>query len=396
MFALENAERNLLIMKLKHSSLLTPNPSRIITGIIAEFNPLHKGHELLIKSQKTHGAVVALISSNFTQRGEASFIDKFSRAETAIKAGVDLVLELPFIFACSAAQDFSRGAIDIIARTNFINQIAFSMEDPKFNFEKLINIEGNENYKNFLHEELSRGASFSKAHATAAEKILPGSFEFLSKPNNLLGLSYIREIRKNNFNLGINFIKREESFKSKLIRENFKENSFMLPDYSREILLKAQQAGKISDQEKFWPLLKNIFIRTSPEELKKIHGIDEGIENLFLKHWRSSKNLEDFIGRCVCARYTRAHIRRRLIYILLNLNRYEALGALHGAPYVRILAFNETGREILRNYSKFSNIKFISRFKNARTKREKFFAQLELKASQLYELGMRNEELRRI
>jgi len=370
----------------------------MITGIIAEFNPLHKGHEILIKSQKKYGAVTALISSNFTQRGEASFIDKFFRADTAIKAGADLVLELPFIFACSAAQDFSRGAVNIIARTNFINRIAFAMEDPEFNFEKLINLEANPDYKNFLRQELSLGASFSKANALAAEKILPGSFEFLSKPNNLLGLSYIREIKKNNFNLEFNFIKREGNFKSKIIRENLIENLSMLPEFSQEILLRAEQSGRISgqeNQEKFWPLLQNIFIRTSPEELKKIYGIDEGIENLFLKNWRNSLSLEDFIGGCVCSRYTRAHIRRRLIYILLNLNRYEALGALRSAPYVRVLGFNDTGRKILRNYSKNSDIKFITRLKDAKDKREKFFAGLELKASQLYELSLKNPDFNR-
>ena len=368
----------------------------MITGIIAEFNPLHKGHEFLIKSQKKYDShVVVLISSNFTQRGEPAFIDKFFRAEMAIKAGADLVLELPFIFACSAAQDFSRGAVYIISRTKFINKIAFAMEDPKFNFYELINIEENKSYKNFLREELSRGASFSKAHAIASEKILPGSFNFLSKPNNLLGLSYIQEIKKNNFNLEINFIKREGIFKSKIIRENLEENFSMLPDYSREILLKAQEAGRISRQEKFWPLLQNIFIRTSPEELRKIHGIDEGIENLFLKHWRSSESLEDFIGRCVCARYTRAHIRRRLIYILLNLSRFDAFGASHAAPYVRILAFNEKGREILRKYSKFSDIKFITRLKEAENRVEKFSAELEIKASQLYELSLDNSDFNR-
>ena len=151
----------------------------MISGVIAEFNPLHKGHELLIKTQKSQGACVVLMSSNFTQRGEASFVDKFSRAEMAVRAGADLVLELPFIFACSAAQDFSRGAINIIARTNFINRIAFAMEDPEFNFDALINIEDNLEYKNFLRQELSRGASFSKAHSIASEKILPGSFNFL-------------------------------------------------------------------------------------------------------------------------------------------------------------------------------------------------------------------------
>lgn len=361
-----------------------------IIGIIAEFNPLHKGHEFLIKSQKDHGAVVVILSSDFTQRGEASIIDKFLRAETALKAGADLVLELPFIFACSAAQDFARGAVNIIARTKFINEIAFSMENPEFDFNELINMDKNPDYKNFLHGELSRGASFSKAHAISAEKILTGSFDFLSKPNNLLGLSYVSEIKKNNYDLKFNFIRRVGNFKAKTIRENFffQPDNDMLPDYSREILLKARQDGRISDQEKFWPLLQNIFIRTSPGELKKIHGIDEGIENLFLKQWRNSQSLEDFIGRCVCSRYTRAHIRRRLIYVLLNLNRFEAVGALRGAPYVRVLAFNGTGRGILRNHSKNSNIKFITRFKDARSTIEKFYAVLELKASQLYELSL--------
>ena len=362
-----------------------------ITGIIAEFNPLHKGHEFLIANQKIHGACVVVLSSNFTQRGEPSFIDKFFRAETAVRAGADLVIELPFIFACSAAQDFSRGAVNLIARTKFINQIAFSMENPEFNFESLINIEENENYKIFLRKELSQGASFSKAHSTAAEKILPGSRDFLSKPNNLLGLSYISEIKKNNFNLETKIFKREENFKSKIIRENFQKNFFMLPDYSQKILLKAQKAGRISNQEKFWALLQNIFLRTSGEELKKIHGIDEGIENLFLKHWKTSENLEDFIGRCVCARYTRAHIRRRLIYILLNLKRFEPCAA----PYARVLAFNETGRKILREHAKNSEIKFITRLKDAEGETGKFFSDFEIKASQLYELSLDAQDMNR-
>ena len=118
-----------------------------ITGIIAEFNPLHKGHELLIKSQKKFGACVVVLSSNFTQRGSPSLIDKFSRAEMSIRAGADLVIELPFIFACSAAQDFSRGAVGMLARMNFIDKIAFGMEDPEFNFDPLININENKDYK---------------------------------------------------------------------------------------------------------------------------------------------------------------------------------------------------------------------------------------------------------
>ena len=115
-----------------------------------------------------------------------------------------------------------------------------------------------------------------------------------------------------------------------------------------------------------------------------------------MKNWQKSQNLEDFIGRCVCARYTRAHIRRRLIYILLNLNRYEAIGlSRSGVPCVRILAFNETGREILKNYSKLSDIKFITRLKDAKSNLEKKFATLEIQASQLYEISLENQDFTR-
>ena len=367
-----------------------------VTGIIAELNPLHKGHEILIKSQKKFGACVVVLSSNFTQRGSPSFIDKFLRAETAIKAGADLVVELPFIFACSAAQDFSRGAIGILARMKFISRIAFGMENPEFNFWPLININGNENYKKFLHKELKRGSSFSKAHSIAAEKILPGSREFLSKPNNLLGVSYISEIKRNNFDIAPFFIKREGIFKSRDIRENLEENFYMLPDFSHEILLDAKKNGRICEEKNLWPLLQNIFIRTSSEDLRKIYGIDEGIENLFLKNWKGSKNLDDFIGHCVCARYTRSHIRRRLIYILLGLNKFEAIGSLRNtAPYAKVLAFNQTGRELLKTFSKNSDIKFITRLKDAKSRTEKFFAGLELKASQLYEILLKNPDMNR-
>ena len=245
----------------------------MITGIIAEFNPLHKGHEFLIQSQKKSGPCVVILSSNFTQRGSPAFVDKFLRAEMAIKAGADLVIELPFVFACSAAQDFSRGAVGMLARMNFVDKIAFAMEDTNFNFSSLISINENTNYKKFLKEELKKGASFSKAHAIAAEKILTGSFDFLSKPNNLLGLSYISEIQKNNYKLEINFVKRERIFKSKDIRENLEKNICMLPDFSREILLNAEHP----DERILWPMLENIFIRTSAEELRKIYSIDEGI-----------------------------------------------------------------------------------------------------------------------
>ena len=371
-----------------------------ITGIIAEFNPLHKGHERLITgSRSDSGACVVLMSSNFTQRGSPAIVDETLRAEMAIKAGADLVLELPFIYSCSAGQDFARGAVEILGRLNFITHIAFGMEDSEYNIEPLINVllHENQDYKNFLKRELNSGASFAKAHSIALEKLIPGTQEFITKPNNMLALSYMLEIRRHDYNINAIAMKREGNYSSKLIRDYLappvkgerarmarglsEEVMNMLPEYSRELLVNPV------DEENLWPFLKSVFIRSKPEDLQKIYGIDEGIENLFLKHCHKSTSLNDFIGRCICARYTRAHIRRRLVYILLGLDRWEMFGALRSrVPYVRVLAFNDTGQKILREHKKDSDIKIITRLKAAEDKVGKYFADVELKAGRLYEL----------
>ena len=332
---------------------------------------------------------IVILSSNFTQRGSPALADKFIRADMAMNAGADLVIELPFLFACSAGQDFASGAVDLIARSGLADGITFGMEDMNFPFEALAD-EINCKPKNFnlgLRSEMRRGVSYSKANALALEHIMPGAYEFVSKPNNLLALSYTLEIKKHNYDLKIAPVKRTGNFRSKIIREDMNSNLDMMPEFSRDILLGAERNGRVSDESKLWPLLQSIFIRTEREELKRIYGIDEGIEGLFLRHWRYSHGLDDFIGRCVCARYTRSHIRRRLIYILMGLNRYDVTGAIReGVPYVRVLAFNHRGRMILRERSMRSCVPVITRLKDAESRRGKFFADVECRASLLYEL----------
>ena len=357
----------------------------IVTAVIAEFNPLHKGHHALLKS--IDDKCVVILSSNFTQRGSPALIDKFIRADMAVRAGADLVIELPFLFACSAGQDFSRGAVDVIARSGLADSITFGMEDVNFPFESLADEikRKPETYNDGLHFEMKKGASYSKAHALALERVMPGAYEFISKPNNMLALSYTLEIKRHNYNLKIIPIKRTGDFRSRLIREDMNANFEMMPDFSREILMNARHNGRVSDESKLWLMIQSMFIRCRREELRKIYGIDEGIEGLFMKHYRDSHGLDDFIGRCVCARYTRSHIRRRLVYMLLGLNRYEVKGAIRGGvPYVRVLAFNERGREILREHE--SKIPVITRLSEARTRTGRFFADTEFKASSLYEL----------
>ena len=166
----------------------------------------------------------------------------------------------------------------------------------------------------------------------------------------------------------------------------------MMGEFSRRVVDQAEREGRISDSGRLWPMLQGILLRSRAEDLRNIHGIGEGIEGLFLKHWRNSEGLEDFIGRCVCARYTRARIRRSLVYILLGLNRWEVIGAIRaGVPYARVLGFNDKGREILR---RASGIRVITRLAEARNRVEKYFAETESRASRLYELTLRSPDFK--
>lgn len=339
--------------------------------------------------QSINEECVVILSSNFTQRGSPALTDKFIRADMAINAGADLVIELPFLFACSAGQDFARGAVDVIARSGLAEGITFGMEDANFPFESLACelIHRHEEYNAYVRDEMQNGTSYSKANALALERIMPSAYEFISKPNNMLALSYTLEIKKHDYNMKIIPVKRTGNFKSKLIREDMNHNLDMMPEFAKNILLNAKRNGRLADESKLLPMMQNIFIRSEREDLRRIYGIDEGIEGLFLKHWRDSLGLDDFIGRCVCARYTRSHIRRRLIYILLGLERYDVTGAVReGIPYVRVLAFNHRGRMILKERSVRSCMPVITRLKDAEGRRGKFFADVEFKASSLYEL----------
>ena len=371
----------------------------MLTGIIAEFNPLHKGHESLMqfaKSLPDSEGVIVILSSNFTQRGSPSIADKFSRASMAVMAGADLVIELPFLYACSAGQDFSRGAVEILGRLGCVSRLVFGMENPEFDAASLADVMAREpeGYKEILRREIGRGASFPKAVSIALDEIIAGSRDFITRPNNMLAVSYMAGIIRGGWKIEAVPFLRSGEVTSRAIREDVAGNSHMMPEYSREILENVKREGRLSDEGRLWPLLQGAFIRSRAEELRENFGIDEGIEGLFLKHWKASRGLEDFLGRCVCARYTRAHIRRRIVYILLGLKRESVRSAMNDAvPYARVLAFNERGREILRICRKTSSIPVITRLKDAEGVTGKFFAETEYRASQLYELTVDNHNM---
>ena len=391
-----------------------------IVGIVAEYNPLHNGHLLMLEAARSRlGDVpcVIVLSSSFTQRGEPALCDKWTRAEMALQYGADLVLELPFLFSCAAAPDFSAGAVDLLARTHLATHIAFGMEDPETDIDPILNILLHEPpaFKQRLQEEMRRGASYPKAMAETLDTFLPGAGPFASSPNNLLAISYLLHIRRQGYTLSPLSLPRvgaghDEKALGPLasagaIRGALRQGTPLddnsplaaaMPGFSLRLLHETEKKGRLClSSEKLWPLLQALFLHSAPGELRRVDSMDEGIENLFLKHWRDATSLDDFVGRCVSARYTQGHIRRRFIRLLLGVDRWTAQAVRRtGVPYARVLGFSARGRELLKTRGRASEIPLISRLPAAKGSMGKSAAQMEFRASALYELLLPCSDLR--
>ena len=383
-----------------------------VIGIIAEYNPLHNGHRLMMEAARERLGdvpVVVALSSNFTQRGGPALCDKWTRAKMALQCGADLVLELPFFFSCAAAPDFSAGAVDILARTHLVTHIAFGMENPQEDITPIIDVLLNEppKFKQCLNEQMKRGASYPKAAANALENIIPSSGTFTSFPNNLLAPSYLLHIKRRGYPLLPLPLSRvgaghaEETLgpltSAGAIRAALNGGASLkdggplaaaMPDTSLSLLREAEEAGRLCrSSEKLWPLLQTLFLRSTRHDLQQFDGMDEGIENLFLKRWREAEGVDDFVGCCVSTRYTQGHIRRRLIRLLMGVNRWTAQALRRaGVPYARVLGFTARGRELLRTRGRASELPLITRLAAAEGPIGKSAAQMEFRASALYEL----------
>lgn len=321
------------------------------TGIICEYNPLHQGHKKQLSAVRERyplGGIVCLMSGNFVQRGAPAIVDKGLRARAAVLSGADLVLELPVTACLSSAEGFAGEGVRILS--GFCNNLCFGAETGT---EKTL-LETAQTllspaFSEALREQLDRGLSFPAARQAA----LGG--DLLTRPNDILAIEYCKAILSQNSSMRPMVIRREGSYHaSQADRDNPSATAVRalmvdsgawldyVPDEARNAFRDASihtlQAGERA-------VLARLRSMTEEEFEALPHG-SEGLWRKFMHGVREQATVEQILNAVKSKRYTRTRLDRMLMCAFLGISR-EMLS--NPAPYARVLAFNDRGREILKN-----------------------------------------------
>lgn len=328
-----------------------------VTSLITEYNPFHNGHIYHInESRRVSGAdvVIAVMSGNFTQRGEAAITNKFIRAAHAVKH-VDLVVELPLKNSISYADDFALGGVKV-AELLKSTHLVFGSESGDMASLKQLHADSRDSVNK---DDLSRLIRKGYSHPRAVDELLQGD---ITGSNNILGLSYIRAVEILGSSITPLTIKRQNNqyndpelspgaFSSATsIRNNIMSGipeavkAFMPPRLADDIV-----TNKPVSNADFFQTLKVIITHKSPEELREIYMMSEGLEHRLKSNVRDVSTYKDFMHRIKTKRYTWTRLNRLMTCILLNITNSDmAAHNVQNLKAVRVLAMNRTGQEYLK------------------------------------------------
>ena len=391
-----------------------------VLGIVAEYNPFHNGHlHHLTESQKLVEAdyTISVMSGNFTQRGDASIIDKWSRTQMAIENGIDLVIELPTIYAISSAENFVSGAVKILDSLGIVDFMSFGSECNDISIlSEVTDVLTNEpsEYKTLLSHELSRGVSFPKARERALMMYLNDIRRFnnvLSSPNNILGIEYLKALDRQKSNIHPITIKREGSaynddsipldsgFASATSIRNLCQShdisilqNFM-PETSFNILQDCLENGHIV--RNISELDKTIIYtlrKMSIDEIANLPDVSEGLEFAIKSAVNQCNTITELLSIINTKRYTQTRLKRIFLYALLGITKKDMQISKTTKPYIRILGFNSKGRKLISEISKHNRkltiISSVKKFMDSNSNKNlKLMLEKDIWATNVYTLG---------
>lgn len=389
-----------------------------VLGIIAEYNPFHNGHLYHIAQSKRLSQcdyTIGVISGNFVQRGNTSIVNKWTKTEMALLNGIDLVIELPTIYAISSAENFAEGAIKILDSLGIVDNISFGSEscdiDVLNNLSNVLYKEPKE-YTALLNHELKKGLSYPKARENALLMYLNDIQKYsnvISKPNNILAIEYLKALKKIKSHIIPMAIKRQKVYyndkcivdeyaSATAIRQLIKTNRFdearrVMPNSSYGLLKEEIKKGNyVIDISRFEKEIIYTLRKMDINDILNLPDVSEGLENVLKKAANSCNNLYDLLNISKSKRYTQSRLQRILLYVLLEITKKDMSNSKKLMPYIRILGFNSKGRELLSEICnrnpKLPVITSIKKFMDTSTNKHlKDMLKKDILATNMYTLG---------
>lgn len=397
-------------------------------GIIVEYNPFHNGHKWHVEQARRLSGrqfVVGVMSGNFVQRGEPAIFDKWARAEMAIRSGVDLILEIPTVYAVRSAEYFATGSIRLLNSLGIVDHICFGAEHPDLSIlSVLAKAIDSKQTVGALKDELGAGQTYAAALGRALAKHSAQPPEVIAAPNNILALEYIRAITKFAPDLiPLPIPRRMAGYhdtyitgsiaSATAIRQALQSDSVdtgpatkALPPETTTIIehMRQQGRGPITWAE-FDQILLAKLRTTSLTKLAELPDVSEGLHNKIKPAALQATGFEELLTALKTKRYSRTRLQRIMVHTLLGttrteLQRFDAAGPL----YARVLAFNDRGRRLIRLIEGRAAIPVITKTTQFLSSRERDMHQLtplqamlsvDTLASDIYTLAMPNPAARR-
>ena len=397
------------------------------TGLIVEYNPFHNGHNYHLKQSKSitgNKPVIAIMSGNFTQRGEPAIFDKWIRSRMAVQAGIDLVIELPISYAIRSAEYFARGAVLSLAYTGLVDNIVFGSEKGQLNTLKEIAsllVSEPPEFQRILKQNLNNGRSFPEARAETIKELLgENAYSIINQPNNILGIEYIKAIKEYNLPIQAKTIERKNSnyhdrspgqtditsataIRNLVYDNNLELASKYIPKFNRNFFEKTINSGKGPADYNTWADYTLFKIRSlTRDELLDIPAVSKNLANSILNHRNEVATYHDLISRLTSKTYPKSRISRALLQATLRLShsKYNE-HKLESPKYLRILAIGEKGKRILSKLSSKSKVpviiqpaEYLNEADFNSSNRLKYQLSLDIHASNLYSLIIPDESAR--
>jgi len=361
----------------------TGGRSMKIVGCIAEFNPFHHGHELYLKKAKEISkadAVVVVMSGDFVQRGEPAIINAERRTQVALSYGADLVLELHPAYVLASAEYFALGAIWSLEATGLITDLIFGSEsgniDDFYRVQDYLRNHG-ERFSTQIPLAMQGGLSYSSAIAKVLEQEISISGKgFFSKPNNILGIEYVKAMLNRNQNFQIHTYQRQgANYHDQTIQGVMESASairrhlhaggqpgVLVPEKSLHSLSHFYKENRMyQDLEAYFPFLQYRICLLSPSALAQYAGCDEGMENLLWKKIHRVATYSELVQSMTSKRYPASRIKRFLLSILLGYtNTLASSFKTEGPSYLKPLGFTDTGQSLMKKIKLKGKVPLLS------------------------------------